>query len=463
MLNQPKKKQITIEMKPQRGFQMEAFKSPADIVIGGGQAGSGKTWWLLAEPLRHLNVPNFAGTIFRRSHQHLTLQGGLWDESKQLYPHFGFKPNNSSLRWTRGNSMSIMLDAIQYEDDVKQWQGAQIPYIAFDEATHFSREMILYLISRNRSTCGVRPYMRMTCNPDPDSFIAELVQWWIGEDGYPIDERSGKVRYQYIERDVIYQYDDINIARESHPAMSKIADPLTITFVAGKLDDNKILLEKDPTYKAKLLSLSEVETERLLKGNWKVRPSAGRIVDRAWFHIVDDAPIGGIECRGWDFAATEKRTLKDDPDYTASCKIRQVGGKYFVFDATEAQISPTEIDRRFINTTLQDAEIQRNDVRYLCRFEIEPGSASRREAERLVGMVAGIEAEGIDARGDKVTRARGFAAQAKAGNVYLVRGEWNEKFLRHVHSFPDGKHDDIMDATSLAFNQLANIRSFMGI
>ena len=68
--------------------------------------------------------------------------------------------------------------------------------IGFDELTHFSRSQFLYMLSRNRSTCGVRPYMRATTNPDADSWVADFIAWWIDQDtGLAIPERSGVVRY----------------------------------------------------------------------------------------------------------------------------------------------------------------------------------------------------------------------------------------------------------------------------
>ena len=52
------------------------------------------------------------------------------------------------------------------------------------------------MLSRNRSMCGVRPYIRATCNPDADSWVADLVSWYIDSDtGYPIPKRSGAIRY----------------------------------------------------------------------------------------------------------------------------------------------------------------------------------------------------------------------------------------------------------------------------
>ena len=52
------------------------------------------------------------------------------------------------------------------------------------------------MLSRNRSTCGVKPYIRGTTNPDADSWVAPFIQWyWDADTGYPIPERSGVIRY----------------------------------------------------------------------------------------------------------------------------------------------------------------------------------------------------------------------------------------------------------------------------
>ena len=47
--------------------------------------------------------------------------------------------------------------------------------ICFDELTHFTAHQFFYMVSRNRSTCGVRPYIRATCNPDADSWVADFL------------------------------------------------------------------------------------------------------------------------------------------------------------------------------------------------------------------------------------------------------------------------------------------------
>jgi hypothetical protein len=100
----------------------------------------------------------------------------------------------------------LFFDYISRDGDVKKWQGSQICFIGFDELTHFSKYQFFYMLSRNRSICGVKPYIRATTNPESDSWVAEFISWWIDQDtGYPIKERSGKKRY------FIRIGDDINI------------------------------------------------------------------------------------------------------------------------------------------------------------------------------------------------------------------------------------------------------------
>ena len=75
------------------------------------------------------------------------------------------------------------------------WQGAEIALLGFDELTHFTAYQFFYLLSRNRSTSGVKPYVRATCNADADSWVAKFIEWWIDDEGYAIPSRSGVIRY----------------------------------------------------------------------------------------------------------------------------------------------------------------------------------------------------------------------------------------------------------------------------
>ena len=61
---------------------------------------------------------------------------------------------------------------------------------------------------------------------------------------------------------------------------------------------------------------------------------------------------------------------------------------------------------------------------------------------------------------DKFTRALAWANRAEAGKVVLVRGAWNEEFLEEVCQFPNGRHDDQVDAVSLAVQMIGERRKY---
>ncbi len=71
--------------------------------------------------------------------------------------------------------------------------------------------------------------------------------------------------------------------------------------------------------------------------------------NRAWFEIVDAIPPRGRECRYWDFAATERKSAGDDPDYTAAVRVYAApDGTYYVTDCIEEQMGPAEGERLFM-------------------------------------------------------------------------------------------------------------------
>ena len=128
------------------------------------------------------------------------------------------------------------------------------------------------MLSRNRSTCGVRPYVRATTNPDADSWVAQLIAWWIDPDsGYPIPERSGVVRWFARVADVVQWGESPQALQREHGVAPE--DCKSLTFIAASVFDNQVLLKSDPGYLANLKAMALVERERLLGGNWKIRPA----------------------------------------------------------------------------------------------------------------------------------------------------------------------------------------------
>lgn len=450
---------------PQPGPQEQFLASKADIAIFGGAAGGGKTFGLLLCPLYDIAIPDYSAVIFRRTSPQITNEGGLWDTSRQLYPHLGATPIEGRTEWKFPDyNSSIRMTHLVKEDTVYDWHGAEVPFIGWDELTHFSRNQFFYMLSRNRTTLPVRPVMRATCNPDADSWVRELLDWWIDPDtGLPLAERSGVLRWFARVGGQVVWADSEAAIQERYGAQVM---PLSLTFIPSKIEDNPILMELDPTYLPKLLALDPVTQGRLLHGNWNVKAEAGKVFNRNWFSLVDSAPSQGLEVFFWDFAATEKSIHKPDPDWTAGVAIRWVRGMFYVTYATRFRAAPAEGEELFFREVQQwRMRCQAAAVVPLLRWEIEPGSASRFNALHMVRRLAtqGIsDAYGVPSTGSKLVRAQGFASQAKAGNVRVVQGDWTTPYLDHLHNQPEIGHDDWMDGSSGAYNQLLIALESMG-
>lgn len=460
-------------IRPQAGPQEAFFANPAQIVIYGGSAGGGKTWALCAEPLRHINVKGFSAVIFRRNLTQVTNPGGLWDEAQIIYGIIpGAKPRKNPLQWNFSQGTKVQFAHLANADTVLDWQGSQIALIEFDELTHFTRYQFFYMVSRNRSTCGVMPYIRASCNPDADSWVAEFIEWWIDQEtGFPIEERAGVIRYFVRDGDNLIWGDSREELEKYLPDPATLPPEVTledtiksVTFIPSKITDNKELLKKNPAYYGNLLSLPRVERERLLGGNWKVRPAAGMYFRRSWCEVVDVEPADMVDVvRYWDLAATEKRE-DNDPDYTVGVKMGKLkDGRYIVLHCHSQRTTPHEVKRAIKNIASQDGDQVR------IGGPVDPGAAGKFVGQDFVSSLDGydvhVEAErasgenllnqGLRNVSAKVRRFSPFSSQAEAGNVLVLRGDWNDEWFSWLEALPEGAHDDHADATSGAHKMLA--------
>jgi predicted phage terminase large subunit-like protein len=449
---------------PQPGPQTAFMCSSADIVIYGGAAGGGKTFALLLEGLRHKDIAGFSGVVFRKNYTQITASGGLWDAANKIYGQVqGAKPKKTpKLHWFFSPSGArIHFAHLERDEDLQGWQGSEICYLAFDELTHFSRHQFLYMLSRNRSTCGIRPYVRATCNPDSDSWVADFISWWINQEtGYPIYERSGVVRYMCVLNDTIYWGSNPHELAKEYGV--NVEECKSVTFIASKLTDNKVLMAKDPSYMANLKALAEIDKERLLYGNWKIRPAAGMYFKTENFTFVDAVPKNIVAyARSWDLAATEPTPLNPDPDATAGVLMGLLDdGRVIVLDVKRKQIKANDARNLLRNM----AAIDHGKYKFVqITIPQDPGQAGKAQAQSLVSMLAGYSVEIVSPTGSKEVRATPFASQVQAGNVFILKGEWNDMYLSELESFPESKHDDMVDASSDAFNKLMNSRSWGGL
>jgi len=197
-----------------------------------------------------------------------------------------------------------------------------------------------------------------------------------------------------------------------------------------------------------------VERDKKIMGQYAVAgqfqqrpsPAEGGEFMPDMIEIVDAIPAGMVTwCRGWDLAATEGAG-----DYTVGARLGKLGDGRFVVSA---------VVRKQYGTAKRDALIKAtagSDGMGLVKQSLpqDPGQAGKGQAAALCAMLAGHHVHTSLESGDKVVRARPFASQVNSGNVVMLRGGWNETFREELRLFPNGLHDDQVDASSRAFNEL---------
>lgn len=159
--------------------------------------------------------------------------------------------------------------------------------------------------------------------------------------------------------------------------------------------------------------------------------------------IVDASPADAKPAMGWDKAATA-----GGGDFTVGGKMSKKDGVFYIEDIVRGQWDTATRDR----TIRQTAEVNGRDCRHI--GEQEPGSGGKESAENFIRLLAGFPVQTEAATNAKEVRADPFSSQVNAGNVKIVRGDWNKALIEELRTFPHGKHDDQVDALSLAFNYL---------
>lgn len=312
---------IPQEFRPQEGPQTAFLTSRADIAIYGGAAGGGKSWALLFEPLRHCKVARFGAVIFRRISKQVTNEGGLWDEAGGLYPLVGATARVGDLEYRWPSGAKVTFAHLQHEATKYGWQGAQVPMIGFDELTHFTESQFFYMLSRNRTTCGVKPYVRGTTNPDAGSWVKTFLGPWVDRKHPLFPTASGTILFMLRVDGKIEYYRTREECAEENPGKR----PKSVTFIKASIFDNKKLLEKDPDYLANLEAQGTVEKARLLDGDWDI-VNEGLVYPGLFGCIVEDEDwpddattagwrqVGGID---WGFRDPLSAVLAwEDPDGT---------------------------------------------------------------------------------------------------------------------------------------------------
>lgn len=442
---------------PHPGPQTDFAGATTDIAFLGGAAGGGKSHALIREGAVGVHLPGYEGVLFRRESPQLT---DLWNKARLIYPIFGGREREHPHKDFRFPSGALLqFRHLQYDKDAWDYDGRELAFIGFDELHHFTAAQFWYLVSRNRSSCGMRPYVRATLNPDSEHWTRDFLGYYIGSDGYVIAERSGKVRW-FVRRD-----DEVHWADSRLELLLRFptSSPLSFTFILARKSDNPTV---DPGYDARLDNLDRVQRLRLRGeldehgrdrgGSWNARPGAGLYFRREWFKLVDGPPGRIVKSvRGWDKAATEESEESPDPDWTEGARVHLLdSGDWYIDDLRWMRGSPGAV-LAFMRRT---AELDERRVHVACWRDV--AQAGKVDQETTQNALHGFVVRFIRSAKNKLAYAEAWSARAEPrpgslhGRIYLRRAPWNERLFTQAEAFPGGGHDDAIDAISVAFQFL---------
>lgn len=400
----------------------------------GGAAGPGKSSGLLMAALQFVSVPHYASIIFRRSYADLSMPGALMDRAAEwLGGQEGVRWDQIDHSWTFPGGARLTFGYLDKERDRFKYQGAEFHFAGFDELTQFKERDYRYLFSRvRRPSSG--PMSRM-----------------------PIRVRAatnpGGVGHEWVYQRFVRPWEMWRRQHQEWLASDRTTRPPRAprrSFHPATLTDNPHLDTDE--YSETLQELDPITREQLLRGDWAIR-NEGRVFRRHWFNMKspDEVPADISWVRYWDLAATEPDAERD-PDYTAGALLgRDPRGQFWLADMVHLQSSPSDVERAVVATTQADA-IRRGHVTTF--IEQEPGASGKSIVAYYQRVLAGFSIYGDLPSGKKIVRAGPVASQAEAGNINVVAGPWNDAMLEEFEVFPDGVHDDQVDAVSGALAML---------
>ena len=382
----------------------------------GGAAGGGKSSALLMAALQYVDVPQYSAILFRRTYADLALPGAIMDRFQMWTgPEEDVKWNANTYTATFPSGARISFGYLNNSQDYLRYKGAEFQFIGMDEVTEIREADYRYLFSRLRRPASgplskVPLRMRCASNPAPN---------WVRQRFIIEGQNEGRI------------------------------------FVPSFLDDNPGI-DAD-SYRQSLQALDPVARRRLEEGaGWST--TLGSLFDRESVVLLDQNEIPELTSmakavRFWDLAATEPSSTNPDPDWTVGTLMMFDQGIAYILDVRRVRVKGEKVEQLIAQTAYEDGH------GVPIRMEQEPGSSGKALVDQYARyIVPGYDFIGLRATGDKVTRARPFAAALANGNVRAVRGPWLTDWLDELSSFPEAcNHDDQVDSATGAFTHLTGL------
>lgn len=234
--------------KPQPKQEL-ALRCPATELFYGGAAGGGKSDWLIGDYMQGANLYGrfWRGILFRQTYDELE---ELMDRANELFTPQGARfvgkgSREGSNIWIFPNRATLKMRYLENEKDVKHYIGHQYTWVGIDELGNYPTPYCwLMMKSRLRSAHGVPSYIRGTGNP------GGVGHGWIKQ----------RFMDDHIPNQIFYIETELNGIKSRD----------TACFIPSTLNDNQVLMQNDPDYEKKLLSLPSHIARALRFGDWSV-------------------------------------------------------------------------------------------------------------------------------------------------------------------------------------------------
>lgn len=469
-----------------------------DIIFYGGQAGGGKSFASLLHHMKYCHIPHYKGITIRRTTPMLTKPGAIWDEAKSLYKEFDPKVRirNKDMKISFGPVQDIDQKAevsfthFERVDDTDNFQGSQLSSAVLDELCQFEESQFLYIMSRLRTKADMKPVLRATMNPSPDSWVKKWISFYLYPEGHelfgrPDPSKQAKVRW-FIRQgnDMIWTDSREEMfekygRRDSFGSLldekdKKQIKPLSFSWIAASVYDNPYI---EDNYIAFLEGLNRVEKEILLYGSWEARPEGLGMIKREWFIEKDEEPPHTEivkTVRAYDFAFSLKSDKNISPDFTVSVKMSRLkSGDYFIHDIRQTRILPGQ----WFDFIMEAA--QKDGVKTDIIIPLDPGPGAKFTNGFLTKQISasGFFVKQMRSQGSKIDRFKPFASMVMNGGIQILKncatdyenGVINDLtfFYNQLEAFDSraGKrksgeygHDDLCDAAADAFEAVASTK-----
>jgi hypothetical protein len=371
------KKKIKI-IQPQAGGQELFVRSNVDIVIFGGTLGGGKSFGAILANAEPSLDSKYRAAFFRKTLKELKGAGSITDDFKEAFGDSITIKMSENPRITFRNS-GAFIDCHQLLDETPQkiietFKGMQIDAAFFEELTGYEFFTWNYIASRVRGKSGWSGKVRATTNPSKTHWVRKLLDWYIGPDGLVPPEKSGVVRYVYLDgtsvEDYVWGDSKEEVYLKCKPSIDRKIAKMggvatydnfikSFTFILGNLAENSALLNNNPDYVG---NVSGSVGEALLLGNWNsdlevlseqlIKPSLARkIIDNdeqrnnVKYVVADVADTGtdntmifvfdGFHCI--DFKILQKSTPRVNCNWMQAMAAKHnIPDNHIIYDGTRA-------------------------------------------------------------------------------------------------------------------------------